>query len=247
MCLEESFRRVLEDAGREVPYEVLFLEDDVKKAKKLADLYDKDPIRFQIAPTSDEADRVLNDSRPDLVIADVMLGDQSITGDVWLAERMDRLRDVRKVVLTGYMARIEDPQWLRQQGVEIISKGEPEEDMLWEHLPSVALTKPAIAIRKMTDEIVEKGSNMDMADREKIGNTTGIDGQDVDSRDVVHDSVLRLFQTWAMKLPADIPSVLFVGSRSLSANDMIREVNQRTEIGRWILDLFVEDLNEMLG
>lgn len=231
MVEHEDFENILTQFQRKYPFQVLYLEDDVRSAERVRGLFDDEPVEFLIAPSPEEADEILAKNNPDLVITDLRLGEQSVTGESWIVSNVDKLRDSKKIMLTGFATEIRDRMRLREVGVEIISKGEPEEDSLWEQMRQSPREKAARMIKEAADEIVLSRSGSE-----------GLDNFEA----ALSAPMKRLFLKWAEGFDGRDSEILYLGRRVYSINDLVLEVEQGSDVGSTVMEMFIEDLEDLL-
>lgn len=212
---------------------VLILDDDADWSSTtrqlLEDVYGVKDV--DVARSCSEADDVIAKHSYSVVIVDAFLtelladeGDDLVRGDRWLLNNLDYLAPELAAVVTGYPHPL-IPKEIKSRGVELITKATPAED---EFLAAVG-------------QLVGKDSGSD------VGQKVEEHEQSFDASLTPLESELRLlFREWAERLEQAGVGTLFIGGKNLSAKDLLREVEEDTEIGSHILLLFTRHLRAKL-
>jgi ActR/RegA family two-component response regulator len=227
---QQDFDDMLSQYEKKFPFKVVYLDDDTPSAERVKGLFDDQPIDFMIAPSPEEADEILQRFEPDLVITDLRLGEQSTTGEAWIVNNINRLRNSKKILLTGFATEIQNRPRLREAGVDIISKGEPEEDQLWDKMRHAPREKAARLIKEAAAEIIDSHRTIGPGRLESL----------------LTSPIKRLFLKWAAGFEDQKSEIIYFGPRAYSIKDLTSEVEQGTEVGTTMMEMFVEDLEDLI-
>lgn len=236
--IEKEFQELVARIAAEEPMDVLYLEDDIGSAQKVVDLYEDLPIRFRLARTPGEAERMLSEHQPDFVVTDIRLGEGVKTGAEWLEEHLQGLGGTEVVVLTGYVGDLKNPSSLREAGIRIISKGDVEEEELWNRMHRLPFQRAAERVRA------------------RIANIASADGNGEDSANSEEEEAMarrlrkrlaKVFDRWVSKFGAPAKEKIFIGGKMYTLEDLQGEVRRGSQVGEYFLDLFVEDIEDIMG
>jgi ActR/RegA family two-component response regulator len=231
MDVDREFRNLVEKYSKEHPLDVMLLEDDRGSADLLARRYEGSSIDIRWAQDPKVATILVSHQMPDVVIADLMLGALDESGEDWVLRNLESLsRGTRVVILTGFDSSLRHRERLESRGVEILEKGSSKAGDFLEELEQL----PA---KKATNEILKRS-------RPHVASPPSESAVSREVREELLKRMSKMFVAWASQLEKGELPVFFAGEQGLSASRMIAEVNQQTELGLALLDLFVEELED---
>ena len=236
--IQEHFNQLLNQVAAETPVDVLYLDDDLQVAENLTEIYEGTPVRLSLAHTPDEADRLVRERRPAVVITDQRLGEGVPDGAQWIQQYLGALKDTEFFILTAYAGDLKDPEALRRVGVHVISKGEVEEDELWQRIRALPLKRAALRLQTTFGEFAQAG------EAAVAGWPGSIPPPGLSAP--LNERFVRVFERWVDKFQNPEAERVLLADSVYSLLDLKDEVLRGSDIGDYFLDLFVQDIEALL-
>ena len=241
--LDRAFNEFVNQVAREHPSAVLLLDDDEELARATFERFHNSGVRIVHARSTEEADVLLSREEFSAAIIDHNLGGEG-TGEEWALKNNARLMSIPTFVLTGLIDQLRHRPELRRNNVKVVPKGtDDEEDVIWLQLGRFAFEHARYLVQAYLGGAEPLGGppmNANLAlylkehgNQWRLGTT-------------LQEKSLQLFRQWLGRFRDQKSALLYVGDESFSAEDLLREALQNTEMGRQVIGLFVDELSARL-
>jgi len=230
--VDTQFYQMLGEYAKTAPCHVLYLEDDRRAASNVKQLFEGEPVTFFHAGSAEEASAILQEYPIDFVVVDIRLGEGGMSGESWIVENEEVLRECTVVVLTGQISAIQDYKNLERIVSLIVRKGDPEQRQLWRKPAKMALRRAAEVFGREASALL--GSSGYVSPRGRS-----------DAAVVIGEAAVGLFKKWVGKFKPDEIG-LFVGGTELTMSDLLGEVEEGTVRGQRLLRVFLEEMEDYL-
>jgi CheY-like chemotaxis protein len=198
---------------------ILVVDDELPVAEEVRDILADAGYAVDIAASPDEGVDKLANSNYQLVISDQLFEKTQTRGDDFLIQNESLMPNAKRVIMTGQsLEGIKRRVELKQRGVPILVKGE----------------------EKMFDEI------KDIADQ-KLEEEKHTLATLLTNAVPVLEKAEQVLISWLETKAEPDKRGLFYGGRSYSPNMLIREIAERTDVGRAFLDMFFDLIQDRLG
>ena len=223
---------VEEDDDSPAPFRVLCVEDDEYAREATRENLEARGIgAVDFAEDTATATHQISAVRYDAVLVDVVLDDNPVTptateqGDEWLLRSLPQTAGALRAVVTGRVARIREPQRLRDENIRLVEKGD-QELVLFTELEVLARRK-----RERSNAF----PTYHPQDPIQIGGA------------MLANETLALFYDWIDALPDAQVRDIWIGDRLVSPTELKAEVVGATAVGRRFGRLFIEHVRDLLG
>lgn len=230
---------------------VLVIDDEESFLSAMQDFFSSNNYSIELARTPEEAAQLLKKSEFELVIADINFGDLSdVKGDHFMMKNARLFGSAKRVVVTG--------QWLDEKRYKVLEKAGivflGKEDELSKRLEEVAqelvevAQEKAEARTKSIMHIVKRAAQQELAGGAEVEvKLAAVAPATPSPADLLKNELKQMLIKWLDARKSRDEQVLAYGQNFYSANDMIEQIKDETEVGLDHLRLLVSEIKFSLG
>jgi len=231
---------------------VLVIDDDQEFQERLREFWEQQGCSVEIASNLQQGRALLQNNTYEIVIADVKFKHSSLTGDRFILEFQDKLRETKVFVVTAQgLNNIDHYNALTNMGYKVLDKSEASfADTLQDAVIETVQERTPFIEKGVTEGVQSALSEAPVS----VSFSNGGQGvrlpKDPDNNypyGKLIEETQETLAVWLRKMSKPNDPVIAMGSKVMSANELANAVEAGDEQGVTLIRLFMSEFKHQLG